>query len=164
MRALRPTVLVLVALALAACGSSDEIDIGKAERVIRDGVSTQLGVPVEVVRCPEKVKRAKGNDFSCTATIGTESLRIKVVQTDGKGNVRYSNDQAVIDLRKARDEIAGSIKQQTGIAVSVDCGERHYEVHDPKDTFECKASDGTVQRTVRITVKDTQGNIDFEVE
>ena len=164
LRALVLGAAVAATVGLAACGSDDDqLDITEAEPVIARGLSEQLNVTVDEVICPEKVKRGQGNDFKCTARVGDTQLTVDVEQRDDEGNVRYTYAQALIDVKRVERDVGSSISQQTGVTVTVSCGDKRYAVHDVNDTFTCTATSGTESRDVTITVKDKQGNVDFEV-
>jgi hypothetical protein len=162
--------MVAVALAgatllLAACGGDDTLDTEKAASEIRRGLEGQTGLEVDGVTCPEEILADAGATFECVATLEGQRLQITVTQKDDDGNVRWEADQAVIDLRKAEREVAAQIAEQTGVPVSVDCGTRTVSINDPSDEFSCeyRARDGTAEGTISVTVKDTKGNVDFEV-
>jgi hypothetical protein len=67
-----------------------------------------------------------------------------------------------LDIGGLEEEIASGIEDQTGTAVTVDCPD---EVKiEAGNTFDCTATDesGTTG-TVRVTQKDDEGNVEWEL-
>jgi hypothetical protein len=82
----------LLAGALLATGCADkQIDTKRAEVEIKRELSSDTGVTLESVRCPDEVEAKKGDVFRCVAVARDGSrVRIKVTQTDDEGGVRWS--------------------------------------------------------------------------
>ena len=120
-------------------------------------------MPIDRVECPAR-KVKKGDVFDCTAFFGGQTLRIKVTQTDGKGTILGEPQQAILDMSKATDGLASSIRSQTGVAIKVGCGDRPYLIEDVGSTFDCQLTnpDGTTRRVV-VTVTSLDGSVDFRV-
>lgn len=144
-------------------GAGKAVDNAKAEAALGRATEQLTGVQPSKVDCPQR-KIAKGDVFLCTATIGSQTLRLKVTQTDDKGSVSIVPDQAILDVAKARSEIADGITRQTGIPVQVDCGADPILVRDVGGTFDCQAVgvDG-VSRRVAVTVTDITGKVDCQL-
>jgi hypothetical protein len=78
---------------LAACsfsfGGGNNLDMGKLETEVENGISDQLQVTV-TVDCPSDIKIEQGNNFQCTATDDQGNTRtVNVTQDDDKGNVSW---------------------------------------------------------------------------
>lgn len=113
--------------------------------------------------CPER-KVKKGDVFECTASIAGQSLRLKVTQTDDKGGVHFVPEQAIIDVAKGESAAEGAIQDSRNVTAKVTCGDRPVLIEDVGSSFNCQATfaDGS-HRTVKVTVKDVDGAVDFEL-
>ncbi|MDQ3575418.1 MAG: DUF4333 domain-containing protein [Actinomycetota bacterium] len=102
--------------------------------------------------------------FECTARFEEQVMRFRVTQDDDEGNVTIDPAQAVIPTQAAEDDIARAIREQLGATATVDCGSQRLLVKDPGSTFDCQAADPKgAKRRVVVTVKDTEGNVDYEL-
>ena len=108
------------------------------------------------VACPAGVRRARGVSFTCTVQLPGTFLVVDAKQTDDKGTVELSTQQAVIPTQALRDFIAAN----ASLAATVDCGPAPIRVVRAGQTIDCGAAlaDGTT-RTVHLTVADTAGNV-----
>jgi hypothetical protein len=59
------------------------------ERSIAKGMKRQVGRSVRV-RCPQIVVAKAGDRFTCTALAGSKRTKVRVLQEDGQGRVRYA--------------------------------------------------------------------------
>jgi hypothetical protein len=64
------------------------IDIARVRAAIARSVAAQRHLHV-TVRCPAEVLQQAGVKFTCAATASGRSYPFEVVQTDGRGHVRY---------------------------------------------------------------------------
>ena len=90
-------VVTALAAVVALSGCAKKIDTSKAERSIKAGLASRArnGVSIASVACPSNVAVKKGNNFACTVTARNgRTAKVKVVQTDNKGNVTYSGNLA----------------------------------------------------------------------
>jgi hypothetical protein len=91
MSAKRLGLVVALALAVSACGSSGSTTIlntEKIERAIEHSSLAQRGKHAHV-SCPSGVHQKKGLVFSCTAVVERSSTRFLVTELDGSGHVHY---------------------------------------------------------------------------
>ncbi len=89
---LTPAVAFIAGFAFSGCGEQT-LDVDKAEKVIKQGITEQIGVKVKSLTCPDNVAVKKGAKFKCTvkAADGTTG-KVTVIQQDDKGNVSWSLD------------------------------------------------------------------------
>jgi hypothetical protein len=108
------------------------------------------------VACPSAVRRARGVSFTCTVQLPGTFLVVDAEQTDDKGSVDLSTQQAVITTQSLRDFVAAN----ASLPATVDCGPAPFRVARAGQTIDCRAAlaDGTA-RTVQLTVQDTAGNV-----
>lgn len=84
----RAAVVVVLLLGAAGCGV-DQVDTGKLEDTITDGVREQSDLEVEVA-CPDEVEWVTGESFTCELTDGEGTTRsATVTMVDDDGNVRW---------------------------------------------------------------------------
>lgn len=65
------------------------LHVHEVERSIAKGIEQQVGSAVKV-RCPQIVVVKAGGTFSCTAISRSDHAKVKVVQEDARGRVRYT--------------------------------------------------------------------------
>ena len=108
------------------------------------------------VACPSGVRRARGVSFTCTVQLPGTFLVVEAKQTDDKGSVDLSTQQAVITTQALRDFVAAN----ASLPATVDCGPAPFRVARAGQSIDCRATlaDGTA-RTVQLTVQDTSGNV-----
>jgi hypothetical protein len=108
------------------------------------------------VAWPAGVQRAQGVSFTCTVQLAGTFLVVDAEQTDSRGTVSLSSQQAVIPTQALRDFVA----QNSSLPATVDCGAAPYRVARASQTIDCTAAlaDGTT-RAVQLTVQDTAGNV-----
>jgi hypothetical protein len=154
---------VLTACSVSVSTGGDQLDVEEGEQLFKRQLEERTGAAVERVDCPER-KIKKGDTFTCTAIVEGQSLRLAVTQTDDEGTVDGQPEQALLSVEKATTAIESSIREQTGIAAQVDCGDKAVLVKDVGATFDCtaRAPDGSTRR-VAVTVKDLEGNVDFRL-
>ncbi|HKZ14331.1 MAG TPA: DUF4333 domain-containing protein [Solirubrobacterales bacterium] len=83
-------VFAALALLLAGCGGSTNVDATKASETIRASLESKhegFGTPVESVDCPSGVEVEPGAHFECTVrwpdgTVAYAQLRIRDVKAD----------------------------------------------------------------------------------
>ena len=108
------------------------------------------------IACPDGVRRARGVSFTCTVQLPGTFLVVDAKQTDDRGTVALSTQQAVIPAQALRDFVAVN----ASLTATVDCGPAPIRVVRAGQTIDCRATlaDGTA-RTVQLTVADTAGNV-----
>lgn len=143
-------------LVLAAC--SGTLDTDKLEQQAKTAIARDVGVPVVSVACPKGVEAKEGATFTCEATAADGSkATVRVVQTDGEGNVRISAQ--LVNIPSIEDELA---KQISGDA-KVDCPDSLI-VARKGESFTCDAADGDGKTgRIRVTFENDQGRFTAEV-
>jgi hypothetical protein len=108
------------------------------------------------IACPSGVRRAPGVTFTCTVQLPGTFLVVDAKQTDDKGNVQLSTQQAVIPTQALRDFIA----QNASLPATIDCGTAPIRVARAGQVITCHAAlaDGSAH-DVDVTVQDTAGNV-----
>ena len=106
--------------------------------------------------CPDGIARKRGVKFTCTVQLPGSFLVVDAVQTDGRGNVSLTTQQAVISSQLLRQFVAIN----SSLPATVDCGPAPWRVARPREKITCGVTltDGTA-RTVELTVQDTAGNV-----
>lgn len=158
--------VALLGIGGVVAGCSSEIDDSKLE----DGIMEQAeeafeGYEIGEVDCPEDVKLEEGDRFDCELEIEDATVTIEVTQEDDEGSVSIEQVEAVIDVAKVVDVVTAGIAEQTGVEVSVDCGDDTIVAVEPGDDFECQAEavDGSESATVNVHVVDVDGNIEWQI-
>jgi hypothetical protein len=147
----------LAALLITGCGET-KIDGPKAERLIRDLVTEQVGARVATVTCPTGITASKGVRFNCavTAADGTKG-NVLVTGRDGKGSVDLS--APFLTVREAEADMARQIGEQSDATVQVECPE--LIVIRKGVTFLCKATADGQERDVTGRFLDDSGRFSF---
>lgn len=146
---------VTAAVAIPAGGA--ELPRLAARRVVERSVhETYPDLTFGNVACPSGVRRARGVSFTCTVQLPGTFLVVDAKQTDDKGSVDLSTQQAVITTQALRDFVAAN----ASLPATVDCGPAPFRVARAGQSIDCRATlaDGTA-RTVQLTVQDTLGNV-----
>jgi len=149
-----------------AAGCSDEIDDSKLEDSIMEQAEEAFeGYEIGAVDCPEDVKLEEGDQFDCDLEIEDATLTIEVTQENDEGDVSIDQVEALISVEKVVEVITSGLAEQSGLEVSVDCGDDTLLAVDPGDDFECAAEavDGSDSATVNVTVVDVDGNIEWQI-
>jgi Domain of unknown function (DUF4333) len=153
---------------VAACGTT-VIDMNKLSKAITENVKGALedGAEVGAVSCPKSsdVKVKAGGTFECSIKVDGQQGRLEITQNDDKGNVEFKPLDAFLIVSKLETEIATGIKDQAGVDARVDCGANGKAtlIKAPGDVFTCSATADGEDGDVKVTVKDTDGNIEWEV-
>ena len=108
------------------------------------------------VACPDGIRQARGEKFTCTVQLPGTFLVVDAVQTDNRGNVALTTQQAVISSQLLRQFVGVN----SSLPATVDCGPAPWRVARPGQKITCGVTlaDGTA-RTVELTVQDTAGNV-----
>jgi hypothetical protein len=166
---LRTPLLLITAFMLAAgacsSGGGQDLDLAKAEREIRKLAVAAYSTTAKVggVQCPKQVAQEKGNTFTCTVTIDGQPLTIRVRQKDDKGNVRISQDQAVIFTAKAESYVASYARSRGAEARAVSCGRRPVLIRAPGEIISCRVeyTDGATG-VARMQVANTDAKVGMQ--
>lgn len=158
--------LGLLAAALLATACTRNLDATSVETAVADGILAQLGLEVSEVVCPEAVEMKAGNSFECTArTAGGAEIRVAVDQNDDQGNIEWetAGTTGLLDLEALENQIRTGLQEQAGVETVVDCGDGLSDT-PAGGTLECTATDPDgVGHTVDVTVRDSEGNVDWSV-
>lgn len=150
-------ILLGVGLAMAACGTvtlDGETVAGEIDR----GFEERTGVAADLVSCPDRIPRKKGETFECTVLVGGTTAMVVGTMTDNAGAFDWEPDRDVVD----GDEIAAEIAAELGPDVQVTCERVIFA--DPGDPFTCEAVEaGGVTATVGVVIEE-DGTVTWEVE
>ena len=159
----RRAVLLILALAASAVatlmpptGAAELRRIAARRTVERSVQEAYPGLTFGNVACPAGVQRALGVSFTCTVQLPGTFLIVDAKQTDARGTIELSTQQALIPTQALRDFVA----QNASLPTTVDCGIAPLRVARVSQTIDCRATlaDGTT-RTVQLTVQDTAGTV-----
>ncbi|HVV83937.1 MAG TPA: DUF4333 domain-containing protein [Kofleriaceae bacterium] len=147
----------------ASCNSGRTLDMKNAEALVRRYVNDQVGKEPKV-DCPSSVKIEKGARFDCAITIDDLKGVVTIEQEDDNTNVQIVQVTGLIVSGKLEGVIADKLKENAKVPMKVDCGPR-VRPATPNDTFRCTATDPAgASADVVVTIKDTAGNVHFEVD
>jgi hypothetical protein len=136
--------IVVLALAGGFAACTKTLVMSSIQKIITDGVSTQMGLKVTSVTCPPESRPLKAGDtFDCTATPeGGGTLTIKITQKDDAGNISWelSNIEGMLSLTKLEETIKSGLMEQAKINATVSCGGK-WHVSKKDDVFNCEATD-----------------------
>ena len=149
-----------VAGLIAGCGET-KIDGPRAERLIRELVTEQVGARVTSVTCPTGITAKKGVRFTCAVT-AADGTRGNVVVTgrDAQGGVDVS--APFLTVRRSEADMARQIGEESGAEVDVSCPE--LVVIRRNVTFLCKATADGRQRDVTGRFLDDSGRFSFATD
>ncbi len=129
------------------------------ERKLTELVSGNIGVPLESIDCPAKTERKPGDRFECRLSAQGQSFMVGVELTDASGKFKW-NTQSLLVLSKLEAFIQQRLKEKDQADVKANCGGK-IRVTKPNEEFQCQITDLQGQsRTIKISVKDDQGNVD----
>jgi hypothetical protein len=146
--------------------AAEELDMEAAKKAITEGVREQLEVSVQSVSCPVRREIKAGDTFDCVARVeDVGRLTVTVTQQDNEGNIDWTvtKTEGLLDLTKLAALIREALQAKGGVEIKVDCGGR-YRGTRVGETFLCRAEDKDGETpTIRVTVKDAEGNVDWKV-
>ena len=150
--------LALCAVAVLAGGCGETVlDANEVGGEIGARIEELTGAEVESVVCPSDVEAKAGTTFTCTVT-GTDgtSLTIAVRQTSADGALAF--EAPILPTTETEQVIAADL----GDGSVVDCPE--LVLVEAGKSFDCALSGGSDGgASVRVTLKDENGNFDYEV-
>ena len=157
MRRARFCIPLAVAGVIAGCGET-KIDGPRAERLVRDLVTNDVGARVRSVTCPTQVTAKKGVRFNCavTAVDGTKGNAV-VTGRDTEGGIDLR--APFLTVRESEADMARRIGEQADAAVKVECPE--LIVIRKGVTFLCKAAADGQERDVTGKFLDDSGRFSF---
>jgi hypothetical protein len=129
------------------------------ESKLTELVSGNIGVPLESIDCPAKTERKPGDRFDCRLSAQGQSFLVGIELTDAAGKFKW-NTQGLLVLSKLEAFIQQRLKEKDQVEVKANCGGK-IRVTKPNEEFQCQITDVQGQaRTIKISVKDDQGNVD----
>jgi hypothetical protein len=114
---------ILMAPLLSACGSSTPtLNTVTEERAIAASILAQHHLHA-AVQCPSSPPRKAGFTFACTAKFDVGTYPVTVSETNGRGHVRYQDQDPLValDIAKVEQSIAQSIRAQRRLSSTVIC-------------------------------------------
>jgi hypothetical protein len=153
-------VVVLVSLALAACGGTAHLDRVDVERQVKDtAVSLAPNAKIGATSCPANQPYRSGTKFMCQVNTNGLSARWQVVLT-AKMQLLIAPIDTVVDVAQAQLAIASQMAARNQSAGSVDCGPGAFRVVGLGARFTCSVRGGTTP-TVVVKVVDVSGRVEL---
>jgi hypothetical protein len=158
--------VLILAGSVASCTKT--LSVSDLQKTISEGLTAQMGLKIASVSCPGD-RPFKANDvFDCSATPeGGGKLTIKVTQKDAAGNINWelANAEGLLSVEKLQVQIKEGLMTQAKIDATVSCGAGKFRVSKPGDVFDCLATDPAGKTaTVTVTIKDTDGNVNWKLK
>jgi hypothetical protein len=152
----RRRAVLLAALAIGGCdanlGVRGVLNLDKVTTRIARVTRRHAAVAAKIM-CPDQVQLRKGAVFSCAARFPVGRVRIKVVQTDDKGHVRYEYPKyTMLDVPSVAVHIEHRLAHDEHMRVLVVCPQPVLERIGENFTCVSTAQDGVEHR---IVVKQT---------
>jgi hypothetical protein len=137
--------------------------IRNLENRLQTVVAETIQVVVEAVDCPAEIQEIKpGVRFDCKLVADRQSFPVTVEWTDATGQFRW-NTKGLLQLAKLEQFLQQELKRKSAIEVNANCA-GEIRIAQPKETFECQVTDAQGKsRSVQVTVKDEQGNVDIKL-
>lgn len=133
------------------------------ERQLREAVTRQTDLRLDRVDCPRSAAPTAETPITCQAVSGERVFPIVVQQKDASGPLEWTATD-LFQRAKLEGSIRQAVQQQSGIAVTVNCGESQLLTAKPGDALECQITDRQgASRRVKVTLRDRQGNVDFSL-
>ncbi len=129
------------------------------ESKLTELVAANIGAPLDGIDCPAKTERRPGDRFDCQLIAQGQPFTVNVELTDSTGKFKW-NTKGLLLLSKLEEFIQQRLKEKDKVEVRANCGGK-IRVTKPNDAFTCQITDVQGQaRTIKISVKDEQGNVD----
>ncbi|MDX2240420.1 MAG: DUF4333 domain-containing protein [Leptolyngbyaceae cyanobacterium bins.302] len=142
----------------ASPSSGKPENVTKIETQIAQLVTKTANLSVQSVNCPAAIEEKPGKSYDCEVQSEAGTFVVVVQPTGEAGKFRWGT-RGLLLLSKLDSFIQQSVASKGGGKVTVDCGTKA-RTAKAGETFDCKVTDakGTA-KTVRITVRDDQGNV-----
>ena len=121
------TATTLLALVAAGCGSSKKdpppsLHTAAVSRAITRSILSERGIPATVA-CPPQVPVRTGHRFVCMARLAVGEYPVDVIETNGRGGVRYSNATPlrVLDIQRVELAIKEAVRKQRRLSATIVC-------------------------------------------
>jgi hypothetical protein len=129
------------------------------ETKLRFQLADTTKLPIQSITCPVEATVRAGDRFDCQAVSDGQPFPVNVERTNETGQFKW-NTKGLLLLSKLEQFIQQRVKQQSGIAVTANCGGK-IRLAKPGDKFDCNVTDTKGQsRSAKITVKDDQESVD----
>jgi hypothetical protein len=154
-------VAVLVGPLLSGCGSSTPtLNTVTEERAIAASILTQHHLHARV-QCPSNPPRKAGFTFTCTAKFDVGTYPVTVTETNGRGHVRYQDQDplATLDIAKVEQSIVQSIRVQRRLSATVTCPEE--VLQKAGVVFTCTATVSGRGYPFAVTEADGDGHVRY---
>lgn len=140
------------------------LDTVKVESMIKEMITSQIGVEVQSVSCPKDVEIAANATFQCQVkTHRDDSFAVDVKQEDDQGNVHAETPSGLLSLAKVEQSIQQGVEQQLNQKVTADCGGA-LKVVQSGETFECQVTDAQGEtHTAKVTATSNDGQVSWEI-
>jgi len=158
------TVLVALALTVAACGTDSALDSEQLEADIAEQLLPEFPGAIRSVSCPNDISAVPGQTVLCLATLESDviDVTVRVGGTEDALTTRASVDVRFVAVNEIAALLAGTFGDETGIATSVDCGQP-VVVLEPDDAIICRATDSSgVTRSFDVQL-DADGTVSLEL-
>ena len=151
-----------LAVTLIACNPT--LNHKKLVTAIQEEFTNQTGIAVAAVTCPEDIKIQANDTFDCVIEAKDGSkITAQVVQKDDEGNIAWNTNEGLISLTTLEQSIQNGIQEQLKIKVKADC-QGKFKIAYQGESFQCQVADNQgTKKTVNISVKDNQGNVNWEL-
>ena len=141
-----------IALSLGAVACARNIDSGKVEKSITEGLAKK-GLTAKV-SCPSGQAAKASAEFTCEATDDAgEKLTIKVTQQDDQGTVLWKLDGQILDTAVVVADARGKLP-----GAEITCA-RKAVVVKASDTYTCEIAKAAQRK---LTIKVDNGNVAWE--
>jgi len=146
----------------ASCGGK-KLNMEKAVEFVGSTLEKDVGQKPSAVTCPDSVKIAAGTMFECTVAFGAPKATVVISQDDDKGNVTIKSITGILIAAKLEKAISDDFGSKLNVHITTTCGDR-VRTATAGDKFTCDARDAKGDGgKVMVTVKDTSGNVSFEL-
>jgi hypothetical protein len=156
--------LILVALAIAGCGSNS-YDAGKIESFLSKSQEGKVrGLKLGAATCPKDVKLTEGVTFRCTLRIaGVDApYKVRLTHVDAdKVTITAEPAKALISTRAAVDFVSGRLNPSVAKRATVACAKPGVQVivAAPGTQVGCVVAVDGKQLQAVLVVDDTSGHI-----
>jgi len=146
----------------ASCGGK-KLNMEKAVEFVSSTLEKDVGQKPSAVTCPDSVKIEAGTMFECTVAFGAPKAVVVMSQDDDKGNVTIKSITGILIASKLEKAISDDFGSKLNVHITTACGDR-VRTATAGDKFTCDARDAKGNGgKVMVTVKDTAGNVNFEL-
>ncbi|NJK40380.1 MAG: DUF4333 domain-containing protein [Acaryochloridaceae cyanobacterium SU_2_1] len=174
-------------------GCVPSVDLKPIENKIKAEFETKTGRSVKAITCEPGAKQAKGERVSCDLFLAhqqlssspeqpsppsapqsptssaqpdrtpADALKVEVELTDNQGNFNWKLQDSLINVVEVEAKIKEEFDKQRRTTPEVDC-QKQLIIARADNSFTCTVEELEYgPSTVKVTVKDGQGTVDFEL-